>query len=133
LPAMFNDINPSTFIVRMNDLKYGIITDEGNWLLQPIYWLLEGTNHTNIFKASINNKFGFINSLGEWIIPPFYDYEITHYIGGNMIWDEINQVWRWDWDNREEEEEEEEEDFYDNLFDDDRSNIIDNDPLGLRS
>jgi len=113
----------------MDDYKYGMITDHGKWLLQPIYWFLEDTKYSNIFKASINNKFGFINGLGEWIIPPFYDYEITHYIGGNMIWDEINQVWKFDWDNREEDQEEE-DDFYD---DNNQSNFIDNDPLGLRS
>jgi len=120
---IFNNLNQNKFIVRMDILKYGIISNDGRWLLQPIYWLLESTIYPNIFKAALNNKFGFINDLGEWIIPPFYDYEIIDFEGDKMIWDENNQLWNY---NRFKGDDDENDEY-------DQTNYIDNDPLGLRS
>ena len=56
------------------------------------------------------------------------DYEKTDFEGDKMIWDEINQLWKFDLDNREEEDDDD-DDYNDN----NQSNFIDNDPLGLRS
>jgi hypothetical protein len=53
--------------------KQGVVDENLNWLVFPIYDKLYCKDSNNLFKALIGRKYGWIDLNGSWIIQPIYD------------------------------------------------------------
>jgi hypothetical protein len=72
--------------------KWGVINRQGNWVIQPIYFLLAKTDNST-YKSSANNKYGYLDSQGNWIIKPQFDYVVYDELGDYLVWNEEIENW----------------------------------------
>ena len=79
-------------------IKNGLINRQGKQIIPLQFYLLERVYQTPFYKASANNKYGFIDKTGKWVIEPKYDYILKDFDGEDMIWNEQDQEWKYNFE-----------------------------------
>ena len=76
VPAKFQQTFPfkeGRSIVQALDGKYGVIDNEGQFVVDPIYDSLEMAYFEGLLSVRVNNKWGFLDLNGTIAIAPEYD------------------------------------------------------------
>lgn len=67
-----------TYVMREQN-QYGLLSDEGNIIIQCLYDSIYAYNDDNLIVVNKDGKMGVINEANKWIVPNDYDAIIRSY------------------------------------------------------
>jgi serine/threonine protein kinase len=87
--------------INNNQLIYGLINRQGNWVIQPMFDIIGDSDVQGYYCIKLNEKWGFINKQGNWVIYPMFDRVFSFDEWGfcnvvlNKKWGIINRQGNW--------------------------------------